>query len=102
MRALIDRALRLDFNVSLLYEPLCVLADEKYAELCNKWRDRADKFSDVFYDPFVEDIAGIAMAELPQAMKSEKCKMCRYDSVCDGVWYNYGTYYGLEELNPFA
>ncbi|MAG50275.1 hypothetical protein CL621_01380 [archaeon] len=33
-------------------------------------------------------------------IKSEKCKECKFDDFCEGVWIEYSKRYGLDELKP--
>lgn len=52
----------------------------------------------VFFDPEKSDYEYNESRRAEGKVKSEYCKDCRYDSMCEGVWKNYVDVYGDEEL----
>ncbi|MFT5352881.1 MAG: MoaA/NifB/PqqE/SkfB family radical SAM enzyme [Polyangiales bacterium] len=47
-------------------------------------------------------VSGIRRSDLDDAMREKRaeCSSCKYDSVCEGVWRNYLTRYGWDEMQP--
>jgi len=46
----------------------------------------------------------VTRADLDDAQREKRpeCTRCRYDAVCEGVWRNYLSRYGWEEMAPVA
>ncbi|MEM9863859.1 MAG: radical SAM protein HxsC4 [Myxococcota bacterium] len=49
-----------------------------------------------------ERLASVARSDLDDALREKRarCRGCRYDGVCEGVWSNYLRRYGWDEMEP--
>ena len=74
-------------NYSVIDMPLCVGALIKNnlgnVELCH-----------------IKESGKYLYSPLKHKIKRKECRLCRYDSVCEGVWKNYIKHYGWEEFHP--
>jgi len=96
LRQSIDIAVTADLYVCLYYIPLCILGDQKYAELCDKTRYRSDKEPDFYFDSSVPN----GIVNMVSYAKGRNCINCSFDSRCDGIWDSYAKEFGFDDLHP--
>jgi MoaA/NifB/PqqE/SkfB family radical SAM enzyme len=98
IRRSIDIAVAGGLYVCLYYIPLCILGDQKYAELCDKNRYRSDKEPDFYFDSSVPN----GIVNMVSYAKGRNCINCSFDSRCDGIWDSYAKEFGLNDLYPIS
>jgi MoaA/NifB/PqqE/SkfB family radical SAM enzyme len=96
IRRSIDIAVAGGLYVCLYYIPLCILGDQKYAELCDKNRYRSDKEPDFYFDSSVPN----GIVSMVSYAKGRNCINCSFDSRCDGIWDSYAKEFGFDDLHP--
>jgi len=78
------------FNISILGLPVCLLVGyEKYAS----------EYESILMNSGNKKI-NIRKRERSKKLKREKCKECKYDSFCEGVWWRYIKMKGWREFHP--
>ena len=98
IRRSIDIAVAAGLYVCLYYIPLCILEDQKYAELCDKNRYRSDKEPDFYFDSSVPN----GVINMVSCAKGKNCINCSFDSRCDGIWASYAKEFGFDDLHPIS
>jgi len=76
--------------------PLCLM--EGYEAFCSEFYIPGERVEDV--DRKIEDFADWRRSRGKK--KGEKCRECRFDSVCEGPWREYVEQYGFTEFEPVA
>ncbi len=89
----IDLAVSFERDIVLVDIPLCILGDLKYlpyyrkrqgGELQTTENRKSQKFNSAH-----------------EQAKSSRCKFCKINKMCSGVWTYYAKVYGTDELVPF-
>jgi cyclic pyranopterin phosphate synthase len=75
--------------------PFCILPEyEKYFISFSK------DFRRVAISIGVEKFNSMLKKRLSETIKGEKCKSCKFDKVCDGLFKRYSKEYGFSEIKP--
>jgi sulfatase maturation enzyme AslB (radical SAM superfamily) len=98
IRQSVDIAVAAGLYVCLYYIPLCILGDQKYAEICDKNRYRSDKEPDFYFDSSVPN----GITNMVNYAKGRNCINCCFNSRCDGIWDSYAREFGFDDLHPIS
>lgn len=88
-----------NINPTVESVPLCYLeGHEVYcSDVANYHLDRNAMGTDTSHSERVKDYRVLTILD---KRKSESCKICSFNSICDGVWREYAEKYTLNELMP--